>query len=888
MGAILPQNHRAGEGRYRPTHDGVGSGEDDAYPTLMTRQWGMSTPREIAESAVELVDRSQSAATAELRRIVRTLAAADAGSRSIAHRALGHALMAGGRVDEATATLRSAVRLAERSGEEPLVAAAQLKMAHAELLRGQLQRALELANWVLGSSMPTESDRVRAYGTRALILRELGRFDAALADLDRAVTGLRRLGDEMGLQRALLNRALVKIDVFALASAVDDLREAEVLAINGRRWTARGLIVANLGYAAVQAGDIPEALDRYAQAEAVFRDTGAQLAGILMDSAELLVRVGLVDDARTRAEAALAEALRERRVLRVPEVRLLLARVAVGAGEAALAREQSLRARAAFLRQGRDTWAAAAGLERARAVRALGGRPRWRVTAADADALTAAGWLDRAVEARFLVASLASEPHRTEALAAVASRRARGPALIRARAWYAQALLESGRPDAARRAVRRGLDILDDHLTGVGADELRAGLARYRLELAGLGVDLALARGRPREVFDAVERARATVLVRDAVRPPADPKLADLLTRYRAAGGQRERDLLAARIRDLTRTARGAGELLRPVRMTELDAALGAAALVTWFVRDARLHALTRTGGRTRLHTLGAERPLRTAVDRLGFAVHRLAAEGLDHGRFGTPLHRLLSAAVGEVEASLFDRLTEVAGRELVLIPPAFLHQVPWHELPVLSRRPTVVASSVRQWCRAASADPPASGRVVVAAGPGLPGARREAEAVAVRYGIAALLDPDAGVQRVLDELAVADLAHLATHGSLRPDNPQFSELTMSDGALLVHHLDTLPRLPHTLILASCDSGRPVSRPGEALLGFTAACLVRGVRTLIAPVAPVPDGGTERVMIRLHAGLRAGEPPARALAEAQADQPPGRRAFVCFGSGSTR
>ena len=31
----------------------------------------------------------------------------------------------------------------------------------------------------------------------------------------------------------------------------------------------------------------------------------------------------------------------------------------------------------------------------------------------------------------------------------------------------------------------------------------------------------------------------------------------------------------------------------------------------------------------------------------------------------------------------------------------ALLHAVPWHELPALTGRPLVVASSVRQWCRA-------------------------------------------------------------------------------------------------------------------------------------------------------------------------------------------
>lgn len=833
-------------------------------------------------------DRDLAAALPSLRATVAELGTADPASRSLARRALGHALLHGGRADEAAAELRVAVGLAEQSEEPTLAVQARTKLAFALHLTGRLGAARRQADRAVAEA-PDAVEMARALGTRALIHRETGRLDLALADLDAAIATLRRAGDELGLQRVLINRAILRIDVGACTTARLDLHEAELIATRLGRPAAVALIASNLGYAASRAGDVPEAIAEYSRAEDGFRAHGLQLSGLFMDRAELLDRVGLVAEATNDAEAALDAAEAERRTLRIPEARLLLARCAAASGDRRLAYEQARHARDGFRRQERAVWAAAAEVQRASGYRELGGRPRWRAIVVAAATLRSAGWDADAIEAHLLAASLAPEPDRSDALAAAAAHRSRGPALVRARAWYAQALLDADRPERARRAVRRGLTILDDHLTGVGADELRAGLARHRLELAGLGVDLALAHGRPGQVFDAVERARATVLVRDAVRPPNDPELADLLSRHRAARTERERAALAGQVRDRSRVARGAGELLRPVRMCEVDAALGDAALVTWFARDQQLYALTRVAGRTRLHQLGAEQPLRAAVDRLSFAMHRLAAEGVDHGRFGRSLEQLLGAAAVEVQASLLASLPETTGRELVLIPPAFLHQVPWHELPGFNGRSVLVASSVRQWRRASvAAEAAAITNVLVAAGPGLPGARREAAAVAAIHGAVPLLDPDARVQTVLDALAGTDLAHLATHGRLRPDNPQFSELTMSDGALLVHHLDTIDALPPTLILASCDSGRPVSRPGEALLGFAAACLIRGTRTLIAPVSPVPDGGTETVMTRLHAGLAAGESPAAALAHAQSDAAPGHRAFVCFGAGLSR
>lgn len=845
------------------------------------REWRMPNAREQAEAAMLLADREFSAALPEVRATVASLADADAGSRSIGHRALGHALLYGGRADDALAELRTAVRLAQQSGEAGLVTPARTKLAFALHLTGRLAAALRQADRAAAEA-PDEAERARVLGTRALIHRERGHAERALADLDEAVATLHRSGDDLGLRRSLVNRAILRVDIGACAAAEADLTEAEQLATRQGHPAAVTLIASNLGYARARAGDVPRALDDYARAEAGFRANGLQLSGLLMDRAELLHATGLNDEAMDAAEAALAAAHEEGRTLRVLEARLLLARTTSAAGDHGLAREQAGLARDGFRRQGRATWAAAAAVQSALITRDLGGRPQWRPLVEQATVLEAAGWRSEAIEAWLLVASGAPEPHRKDALVAAARHRSRGPALIRARGWYAQALLAADDPSAVRRAARRGLAVLDAHVAGVGADELRAGLARHRLDLAALEVDLALARGSAPDVFGAVERARATVLVRDTVRPPADAELAGLLGRYRAASGDRKRAALARQIRDRSHARRGAERLLRPVRMGELDAHLTDAAMVVWFARNQRIHGLTRVNGRTRLHDLGPEAALRTAVDRLRFAAHRLAVSAASDGE---GMHRLLSGAAAEVSASLIEPLTGLRGRNLVLVPPAFLHAVPWAELPGLAGRPLSVAASVRQW-QYATATRSDAGRVLVAAGPGLPGARREAETIAGIHRVRPLLDPGAGVQAVLDGLAHADLAHLATHGWLRPDNPQFSELTLSDGPLLVHHLDTIDSLPSTLVLASCDSGRPVTRPGEALLGFAAACLTRGTRTLIAPVAPVPDGSTAEVMTRLHSALAAGVAPAAALASAQADQPAGRRSFVCLGAGS--
>ena len=116
-----------------------------------------------------------------------------------------------------------------------------------------------------------------------------------------------------------------------------------------------------------------------------------------------------------------------------------------------------------------------------------------------------------------------------------------------------------------------------------------------------------------------------------------------------------------------------------------------------------------------------------------------------------------------------------------------------------------------------------------------------------------------------------------------RSDQPLFSALELADGPLYVHDLDRLRRGPRLLVLSACEAGLSGVRPGDELMGLTAALLGCGTATLIASVVPVPDDRTAAVMTALHSGLRAGLAPSAALAAAQADD--GQQlGFVCFGA----
>ncbi|MGH8922774.1 MAG: CHAT domain-containing protein, partial [Actinomycetes bacterium] len=111
-----------------------------------------------------------------------------------------------------------------------------------------------------------------------------------------------------------------------------------------------------------------------------------------------------------------------------------------------------------------------------------------------------------------------------------------------------------------------------------------------------------------------------------------------------------------------------------------------------------------------------------------------------------------------------------------------------------------------------------------------------------------ALRGSSATVQAVTAALHRADMVHLAAHGRVRADNPLFSSLRLADGPLTVFDLERLDRVASTVVLAACDSGRPVVCTGDELLGFSATLLSLGTHQLIASVVPIPDVETAPLM----------------------------------------
>jgi tetratricopeptide (TPR) repeat protein len=702
-----------------------------------------------AEAALAAVDRDPHSGLPLAERAARrAVRAAHPAGASTAERAWGHALLHKGDLAGAVRHLSRAAAWGTRAGSPQLTAEARHKLAFAVLQRGRPQAALREIDAALPALRGAPAARARAQ--RAIVLHVMGRLDESLAEYDAALRVLRREADRLGVQRMLINRALVHCDRHAFAAAERDLTEAERLARELGRPLTIGLIANHLGLMESLRGDVPAALRHLDRAERIIGARGAQLGTLHQDRAELLLSVGLTAEAKAAAARAVETYGRERRRLKVPEVQLLLTQAELLSGNPAAAERHAAAALRRFRAQDRRAWAELARLNLLRARLAAGGRPRQpgAVVEARVATLDTAGWPGAALDARIVAARLAAgrggaegDRGRRHLARAAAAARTRGPVLVRARGWYARALQRraAGDPRGVLAAARAGLGILDEHGAAMGATDLRVHAAAHRADLVELGLTVAFETGRPEALLEWSERARASRLLTAPVRPPDDPELTALLARLRTVTREladrpgapapllARQAALERRIRDRSRHLAGAAATgsarESPVAARELGAALGPWALVEYVRRDGVLHALTVVDGRVRVRRLAGV-DLGDLIERMSFALRRYARRAARPAALAAAA-ALLADTAGRLDALLLRPLSEVDDRPLVVVPTGPLHSLPWSQLPSCAGRPVTVAPSATLWHRA-RAHPPARGPVAAIAGPRLPAAGPE------------------------------------------------------------------------------------------------------------------------------------------------------------------
>ncbi|MEV0897134.1 CHAT domain-containing tetratricopeptide repeat protein [Actinoplanes sp. NPDC049802] len=827
--------------------------------------------------------------------------AGDAAAESAAERVLGLARRETRSVRSAARHLRRAVAVADGAGLPVHAARARMTLALVRADQGDIAEAVRLGEAAAAHLEGLEAARLRHQ--LAVVAQRQGLLEEALREYGGALTVFRREGDLLWEAKLLNNRGVLQAYRGRPDAAEADLGRAEQLYTRLEQDLAVADVRWNRGFAAGRAGRIVAALTHLAAAEEYYTAHRLSPAMIRMDRCDVLLSAGLHDEARDVAAAVVHELARRRMPADLAEARLLLAAAALACGDLDSARHAARLAGRAFDQQGRPGWAAVARYTLLRTDWADGqrGPAVLRAALAGAAELRAAGWAAPAADATLIAARCALAAERTGQATALLRQAGRartgGPAAQRVSAWHAEALLRIAAGDrrGARAALRAGLRALDEHRLTLGATELRVRAAEHGLDLVATALSLAVADGSARDMLTWAERGRAAAQQLRPARPPADPRLAAEIAELRAVAAEREQALAAGR--DARRLSQRQTQLERSIRErvrrtrpgrsvahaaatgpAALSAHLGSRVLIELITVAGTLHAVVLAGGRLTRHELGPVDQMNAEVRALRFALQRMAVRGLPVRSGAKRLDRMLFGP-------LRDRLGDAG---LVIVPSGRLHGVPWRMLPGCRDRTVTVPPSAAAWLRAVTA-PPAGDRTVLVAGPGLPGAADEIGSLSGRYpGMPALTGPDATVARVLRAIDGAGRVHIAAHGTFRADNPQFSALRLGDGPLTTYDLETLRRPPGLVVLSACDSGLSTVHRGDELMGFAAALLAMGARSVIATVAPVRDGATLEVMLCLHEQLWAGRGPAAALAAAQdaaAADDPAAAAFVCYGAG---
>ncbi|CUR59955.1 putative Tetratricopeptide TPR_4 [metagenome] len=818
-------------------------------------------------------------AAARERALDELVADPDPAVSSIGHQIVAIVQRDVGATDDAFAHLRTALRLAGRADPgraADVRATLGLSLVHAGRTRdglAHLDRAAEELSGVPLARVLVRRAKVLGY--------QLEKFEAGAEDLRRALEILGGSGDDVWRARALNLQGLTRTGLGDLDGARRAFSESlEIYTALGFPWDA-AVGVHNQGWVAFLEGDLPRALERYAEASDRLDAIGVTSVELVYDQCSAYLAGGLASDALEVLDRALgARPLLE---LERADLLLALAGAALAAKDLERARMAADGARRMFRRQGRQlhwvraellaVWTRAEAAERpARLLRRasalidvarevgsvelpqallLGAQLGAQVRSARARSLTD-GWLEEAAGFRH------SRTSTTRALGwlALARRRER-----------------ADDPNGVLRACDRGLMGIDEQQATLGSQELRALSSAHGAELAELGTRTALGTHDARRLLRWSERWRATAL---AASPPAtrehDPgTAADLaalrvqhrrLADARAAGDATDRiEARAARLEQAVRRrllhTRGTGAAAEALDVRVLLDALASddTVLVELTEVDGHLHALVAGHGRVRRLDVGDAAAAAAAVDFALFAL-RGAARGR-RSQLDLAGDRLQRALLGSA-------LDHVGDSQVVVSGTSALQGVPWGLLPGLADRPVTSTPSARLWLRARQTSAEAERRVMLV-GPGLASGGAEVPAVAAQDPSAEVLDGDgATVEASLAALDGAALAHVAAHGHFREDSPLFSSLVLADGPLLVHDLQRLQRPPHRVVLSACESGEMAPVGAQELLGLSAALLSMGTAGIVSSLGEVDDAATVEVMVALHAALREG----RGLGEA--------------------
>jgi CHAT domain-containing protein len=150
-----------------------------------------------------------------------------------------------------------------------------------------------------------------------------------------------------------------------------------------------------------------------------------------------------------------------------------------------------------------------------------------------------------------------------------------------------------------------------------------------------------------------------------------------------------------------------------------------------------------------------------------------------------------------------------------------------------------------------------------------LPGAKREAEAIAPLLNTKALTGNEATETVVKAKLPQAHIIHLATHGLFDDNQGLQSAIALAptntdNGLLTAEEILKLKLNAQLIVLSACDTGRG-RITGDGVIGLSRSLIAAGTPSVIVSLWAVPDNPTEELMTEFYRQLKLTGDKAQAL-----------------------
>ena len=420
----------------------------------------------------------------------------------------------------------------------------------------------------------------------------------------------------------------------------------------------------------------------------------------------------------------------------------------------------------------------------------------------------------------------------------------------------AEAALAAGNEVDARARLQEAIDAIERQSASFGSPETRAMLYETVERVFDATIRIELANRKSDSAFAYLERGRVAAWAPDARVAIGNGRTPASLTRIRellpADAVFVEYALLPDTLAMWVVSSRGSRPYAVAVRRDSV------AQLVDQFTREMGDPAVDTASARARLfdllvapfvHELGSVKEIAVVADRDLARVPFAALWNRETGRYVLEDYRVrtLPSAAFLVAAS------RAASPE--------------------SRSSALVIGNPKLDAASAAELPP------------LPGAFREAEQVARRYGRPQLLTgAEASRDRVLELLPKYGVFHFAGHAVANGDQPELSYLALGsqrsdeNGTLRAGEIAKL-RLSNLqiVVLSACSTLNPRRSRMGAIAGLAYSFLRAGAPATVSTLWDVDDAVTTELVVSFHNRFAGGMPPAEALRLAQQDALRSRR-----------